>query len=93
MRAAWADGGPTHLVFSNHGIPVKYVEQGDPYQAQVERTNALVAAALELAPEGHSGCYQSRFGPTIWLQPRIAAPCCSTRPSIRPATWCRSASR
>lgn len=69
VRAAWAQGGPTHLVFSNHGIPVKYVEQGDPYQAQVERTNALVAAELKLAPEDHSGCYQSRFGPTIWLQP------------------------
>jgi ferrochelatase len=69
VRAAWAADGPTHLVFSNHGIPVKYVEQGDPYQAQVERTNALVAAALGLTPEDHSGCYQSRFGPTIWLQP------------------------
>jgi ferrochelatase len=69
VRTAWVDGGPTHLVFSNHGIPVKYVEQGDPYQAQVERTNALVAAELGLCAEDHSGCYQSRFGPTIWLQP------------------------
>jgi ferrochelatase len=69
VRSAWADDGPTHLVFSNHGVPVKYVEQGDPYQAQVERTNALVAAALGLVPGEYSGCFQSRFGPTIWLQP------------------------
>ena len=69
VRAAWAASGQTHLVFSNHGVPVKYVQQGDPYQAQVERTNALVAAALGLAPADFSSCFQSRFGPTLWLQP------------------------
>jgi ferrochelatase len=69
VRAAWARDGRTHLVFSNHGIPVNYVAAGDPYQRQVERTNALVAAELGLAPGDYSGCFQSRFGPTAWLQP------------------------
>ncbi len=69
VRAAWQSGGQTHLVFSNHGIPVKYVAQGDPYQAQVERTNELVAAALGLGPQDYSSCFQSRFGPTTWLEP------------------------
>ncbi len=69
VRAAWDRHGRSHLVLSNHGIPVKYVELGDPYQAQVERTTALLTAALGLAPDEYSGCFQSRFGPTIWLQP------------------------
>lgn len=69
VRAAWAEHGRSHLVLSNHGIPVNYVELGDPYQAQVERTTALLTAALGLAPGDYSGCFQSRFGPTIWLQP------------------------
>jgi ferrochelatase len=56
-------------VLSNHGIPIKYVAQGDPYRAQVERTSALLAAALGLAPDDYSQSFQSRFGPTEWLKP------------------------
>jgi ferrochelatase len=69
VRASWAEHGRSHLVFSNHGIPVKYVAAGDPYRGQVERTNALVAAALGLAPDDYSQAFQSRFGPTEWLTP------------------------
>ncbi len=69
VRTAWAEHGQSHLVLSNHGIPVKYVALGDPYQRQIERTTELLTAALGLSPAEYSGCFQSRFGPTAWLQP------------------------
>ncbi|MBS0373568.1 MAG: ferrochelatase [Proteobacteria bacterium] len=69
VREAFAAHGRSHLVLSNHGVPVKYVAEGDPYRTQVERTNALVAAALGLGPDEWSQTYQSRFGPTEWLRP------------------------
>jgi ferrochelatase len=62
-------GGRSHLVFSYHGIPLDYVKQGDPYQAQAEATTRLVVARLGLAAEDFSHCYQSRFGSVVWLQP------------------------
>jgi protoporphyrin/coproporphyrin ferrochelatase len=69
VRASWAEHGRAHLVFSNHGIPVKYVTAGDPYRAQVERTTTLLVAELGLAAEDYSPAFQSRFGPTEWLTP------------------------
>jgi ferrochelatase len=69
VRASWAEHGHSHLVFSNHGIPVKYVTAGDPYRAQVERTTALLVAELGLGAADYSSAFQSRFGPTEWLTP------------------------
>lgn len=69
VREAWARDGKSHLVCSYHGIPTKYVEQGDPYQEQVETTTRLLAKALGLAPDEYSQTFQSRFGPATWLQP------------------------
>ena len=69
VRGAWERHGRSHLVFSNHGIPVKYVAAGDPYRAQVGATTAAVVAALGLKPDEYSECFQSRFGPTAWVTP------------------------
>jgi len=69
VRASWALHGKSHLVISNHGIPVKYVAQGDPYQQQVEKTAQLLVEALGLDAAEVSLVFQSRFGPTAWLQP------------------------
>jgi protoporphyrin/coproporphyrin ferrochelatase len=66
----WAGVGErSHLLFSYHGIPAVYVQEGDPYQAQAEATTRLVASRLGLAAEDWSHCYQSRFGRVTWLQP------------------------
>ena len=66
----WAQaGGRSHLLFSYHGIPAVYVEEGDPYQDQANTTTQLVVERLGLAPEDYSHCYQSRFGSVVWLQP------------------------
>ncbi len=71
IAEAWtAAGSPEDikLLFSAHGLPEKIVAGGDPYQWQVERTCAAVAARLgERWP--WSICYQSRVGPLKWLGP------------------------
>jgi ferrochelatase len=70
IRSFWAaEGERSHLLLSYHGIPALYVAEGDPYQAQAETTTRLVVERLGLAPDEYSHCYQSRFGPVIWLQP------------------------
>ncbi len=57
----------THILFSAHGVPKSFIEEGDPYQAEVERT---VAAAVRRLPEiPHSISYQSRMGRVEWLKP------------------------
>jgi ferrochelatase len=70
----WIEVGErSHLLFSYHGIPARYVAEGDPYQAQAEATTRLVAARLALASDTYSHCYQSRFGSVVWLQPYTEA--------------------
>jgi ferrochelatase len=70
IKAAWESAGErSHLMLSYHGIPKVYVTEGDPYQSQAETTTRLIVARLGLAPGEYSHCYQSRFGPVLWLQP------------------------
>jgi ferrochelatase len=70
IERSWQEAGRrSHLLLSYHGIPVKYVEKGDPYQVQAMHMSALVAQRLGLAPTDWSVSFQSRFGPTEWLQP------------------------
>jgi len=57
------------MLFSFHGIPRRYEDAGDPYEAQCQRTASLLAEKLKLKPEGWSLVYQSRFGPEEWLTP------------------------
>ena len=69
------DSSRIHLVFSAHGLPMSLVKKGDPYPKQIEET---VRLACELGakqyrgwPRTHLICYQSRVGPTKWLQPPL----------------------
>jgi ferrochelatase len=72
IQQHWTEiGEPTHLVFSYHGIPAAYVEEGDPYQVQAQATTQLVVSRLGLVQDEWSHCYQSRFGSVVWLQPYI----------------------
>jgi ferrochelatase len=60
---------PDYFLMSFHGIPVKYVERGDPYPDQVRRTTALLQERFQW-PEGRwQQTFQSRFGRGDWLQP------------------------
>jgi ferrochelatase len=70
IERSWREaGGRSHLLLSYHGIPVKYVAKGDPYRVQALHMSGLVAERLGLAPTDWSVSFQSRFGPTEWLQP------------------------
>lgn len=64
-----ANGVAEKLVFSLHGIPQRYVEQGDPYQEQCEQSVNSIVAALGLADDEWMLTYQSRVGREPWLQP------------------------
>ena len=58
----------TSIVFSAHGIPLRFIEQGDPYARQIEKSVELIAEQLGLRENYHL-CYQSRVGPLKWLGP------------------------
>ncbi len=60
-----------HIVFSAHGLPEKYVRDGDPYRDQVEETRHLVCERMELGHLNTTLCYQSRLGPQRWLGPSL----------------------
>ncbi|MGL5759720.1 ferrochelatase [Plesiomonas sp.] len=60
---------PDKLIFSYHGIPQRYVDEGDQYAAQCQTTTERVAQALGLSETQYLHTYQSRFGREVWLQP------------------------
>ena len=62
-------GTAEKLLMSFHGIPKKYVLDGDPYAGQCEITASLLAQYLELDDNRWKMSFQSRLGPTEWLQP------------------------
>jgi ferrochelatase len=61
--------GPNRLLFSAHGLPLKFIAAGDPYQAQVEMTVAAIVDRLDIPDLDYAICYQSRVGPVEWLRP------------------------
>jgi len=60
---------PEHFVISFHGLPQSYVQRGDPYPTQVERTTEELVKRLDLPRERWTQTYQSRFGRQEWLKP------------------------
>jgi ferrochelatase len=58
------------LVFSAHSVPVAVVENGDPYQQQIEETVGLVMQRGGWRNR-HRLCYQSKVGASKWLQPTL----------------------
>ncbi|NWG18150.1 MAG: ferrochelatase [Chloroflexi bacterium] len=60
---------PDRYLFTFHGIPQRYADEGDPYPQQAEITSRLLAGALGLADGQWQVTFQSRFGREPWLQP------------------------
>ena len=58
------------LVFSAHGVPVSYIQNGDPYQLHIEETVRRVVA-LGKWNSPHTLCFQSKVGPMQWLKPSL----------------------
>lgn len=61
------------LVFSFHGIPLSLYQSGDPYPDQCKATAEAVAYSLALNENQWIMTFQSRFGPSAWLQPYTEA--------------------
>ena len=57
-----------HLLYSAHSIPVRYVEEGDPYLEQTKRTVDMINARLDQA-YSFTLAFQSKVGPVKWLSP------------------------
>ncbi|AWL13090.1 Protoporphyrin ferrochelatase [Saliniradius amylolyticus] len=62
-------GNAQKLIFSYHGIPKRYLMQGDPYHCQCYKTTRLVAKKLGLSEDEYLTTFQSRFGREEWLKP------------------------
>ena len=60
---------PDVLVTSYHGLPKRYLTEGDPYHCHCRKTSRLLREALGMAPDELVVTFQSRFGPEEWLQP------------------------
>lgn len=63
------NGSAEKLLFSLHGIPERYVTQGDPYREQCEAGVQAIVNRLGLKPAEWMLTYQSRVGREPWLQP------------------------
>lgn len=60
---------PQKILLSYHGIPERYVNNGDPYACMCMTTTDLLKAKLHFPAADVLHCYQSRFGKEPWLQP------------------------
>jgi protoporphyrin/coproporphyrin ferrochelatase len=60
---------PQAVIASFHGMPQKYLDAGDPYHCQCQKTSRLVRDRLGWATEGWHTAFQSRFGLDPWLRP------------------------
>ena len=60
---------PDTIVASFHGMPQKYIDKGDPYQAQCVATVDALRERMGLDDKKLMLTFQSRFGFEPWLQP------------------------
>ncbi|MFC4652260.1 ferrochelatase [Lactococcus nasutitermitis] len=66
----WQSGNYDKVIFSYHGIPKSYVTKGkDPYEVQCQTITQLTVATLGLTENQYEHDYQSKFGPSKWLEP------------------------
>jgi protoporphyrin/coproporphyrin ferrochelatase len=63
------DWKPDRILASYHGLPQKYFEQGDPYHCHCLKTTRLLREKMKFDDSYMQSAFQSRFGPTQWLQP------------------------
>ena len=63
------DFAPERIIATFHGMPQKYLEQGDPDHCHCMKTSRLVRERLGLSKDVWLTTFQSRFGNDPWLQP------------------------
>ena len=71
VSAVYENAGskPEVLVTSYHGVPKRYLTQGDPYHCQCQKTTRLLKEKLGWSDDKIITTFQSKFGPEEWLQP------------------------
>ena len=73
VRAAWAEIPPERraravLLFSAHGLPQRFIDEGDPYVSHIDVTRFGILERLDL-PNRQLLAFQSRTGPVRWIGP------------------------
>ena len=73
VRLAWNDvpvdrRARAVLLFSAHGLPQRFIDEGDPYVSHIDATRFAVLERLRL-PNRQQIAYQSRTGPVRWIGP------------------------
>ncbi len=66
---ATLDHRPDVLVASYHGMPQRYLREGDPYHCQCQKTSRLLRERLGWDKGAIDTTFQSVFGPEEWLRP------------------------
>jgi len=70
IEAHWrTHGRADKLILSYHGMPKRYLTEGDPYHCQCHKTSRLIGEQLGLCTSEMITTFQSRFGREEWLQP------------------------
>jgi ferrochelatase len=74
LRAELAklDFEPEIILASFHGMPLAYLQKGDPYHCQCVKTARLLREALGLSTDRFMLSFQSLFGRGEWLRPYTA---------------------
>ena len=60
---------PDILLCSYHGLPERYLMEGDPYHCQCQKTTRLLKERLGWDDSRIMTTFQSKFGPEEWLKP------------------------
>ena len=60
---------PDILTVSYHGMPIRYLKEGDPYHCHCAKTTRLLKERLGWENDAIRTTFQSQFGPEEWLQP------------------------
>ena len=66
---AGLDHRPDVLVTSYHGMPIRYLMEGDPYHCQCAKTSRLLRERLGWEKGAIDVTFQSVFGREEWLKP------------------------
>lgn len=70
VRDFWRQHGRAErLLLSFHGVPRRYLIEGDPYFCQCQASARLLREALGMSESELYVSFQSRVGTEIWLQP------------------------
>ncbi|SVD74419.1 uncharacterized protein METZ01_LOCUS427273, partial [marine metagenome] len=66
----WKENGKKDLlIFSYHGLPKKYVDNGDTYYDACCHTSKLIASNLNLNENDYITSFHSKFGFGEWTKP------------------------